>query len=606
MRSTGNKQMRRLAAKHVPIALAFLAPFLVLIWFSVFPQTDLTASLPLFHFYIVTFTTFSAAVISILLSVALREIARPRHYLTAVAFAVIGAIFFTHGLATPGALIDYLHPAVNWSAWLTLFGGGLIFALAGLDGPEGTPAWLSIRRVTQLVAASVTLYLAIALFAPQLLEWINANAGPWHRWLIFYVTLGLWLLAAFGLGRIWGNTGSRVDGTLAFVAFWLAAATVSMHQFPVWQLSWWLYHFILLVGFLVTVYILLVEYEQAREFRLLRYYLATSLIVTALMALVASYLFAEFSYRVLIVENQVVSPVSQDLNQTVLQARMAGLLITGLSMSVLFGILLLVVARADRIITSRTKELAVAYENLRQAERMRDDLTHMIVHDLRNLLSIIYASLRLARHLYREEQAETHMHYIEQSLRASERMTDLIDEILTVSKIEAGQLKPKIEPTSMAQLLSDRLNGFAAQATEQNKQLTLDCPTDLNASFDVNMIGRVVDNLVSNALKYTRNGGQIQVSAWADNGRLHVRIRDNGEGISDDYKQLVFEKFAQAPHAPKKPQRKGIGLGLAFCGLAVQLHGGRIWVEDAPGGGSDFIFWLPQPQKTPMILTPDG
>ena len=598
MKSNRSNQIRTLTPKHFLIALAVLAPFLALIWFSVFPQTDVVASLPLFHFYIVTFITFSAVVISILLSVALREIARPRHYLAAVAFAVIGAIFLAHGLATPGALIAHAHPAVGWSAWLTLFSGGLIFTLAALDDSERLQSWLSVRRVTQWAAIGVLFYFGVVIFAPHILEWINVNTDPWHRRFIFYATLGLWLFAAFRLGRIWGGNGSRVDGVLAFVAFWMGGATVSLHQFPLWQLSWWLYHFILLVGFLVTAYILLVEYEQAREFRLLRYYLATSLIVTALVALTISYLFAEFFYRNLVVER----PVAQDLNQALLQARIAGLFITAVSMSILLGILLLVVARADRIITARTAELAVAYENLRQAEGMRDDLTNMIVHDLRSPLSTIYGSLGLVRSLEGEEYAETHAHYIDQALRASERMTGLIDDILAVRKIEAGQFEPSIEPTSVAQLLSDRLGGFAAQAAKENKRLTLDCPTDLKASLDAGMIGRVVDNLVSNALKYTEHDGQIQVSAWADNGQVHIRIRDDGEGIPDDYKQHIFEKFAQAPNPTEKPNRKGTGLGLTFCGLVIQLHGGRIWVEDAPDGGSDFIFWLPQNQSTSMVL----
>jgi len=591
--------MRRLKPNHILIGLIVLLPYLVLIWYIVFPQTDVVVSLPLFHFYIVTFTTFSAAVIYILLSVALREIARPRHYLAAVAFVVMGAIFFTHGLATPGAVIGYVHPAIGWSAWLTLFSGSAIFALASLDDPDRLPFRLSVRRITQVIIAAVSLYFAVALFTPQLLNWINTNGDPWHRWLVFYASFGLWLFAAFRLGLVWWSNGSRVDGTLALVAYWLGCATISMHQFPVWQLSWWLYHFNLLVGFLVTVYVLLVEYEQAREFRLVRYYLATSLIMTALIALAASYFFAEFSQETL---TAVTSQAAPDLTMAILQARTAGLLIMAVSMGVLFGILLLVINRADGIITTRTTELAVAYENLRQAESMRDDLTNMIVHDLRSPLSTIYGSLGLARHINGEELSEANTHYIDQALRASERMTGLIDDILTVSKIEAGQFEPRIEFASVTQLLSDRLGAFADQAAEENKQLMLNCPTELNVPVDYNMIGRVVDNLVSNAIKYTDDGGQIQVSAWTNDEQLFVRVRDDGEGIPDDYKQRIFEKFAQAPNAAENPNRTGTGLGLTFCERVVQLHHGRIWVEDAPGGGSDFIVRLPLHQDTPLIV----
>ncbi len=589
MNSTAKLQSRHLNLKSLLISLAVVAPLLLLVWFILFPQTDSSYSLPLFHFYIVTFTTFSAAVIAILLSQALQSIARPRHFLAALAFAIIGVIFFVHGLATPGALISYVHPAISWSAWLTLFSSGVIFALASLDGPQGFPAWLSTRRIIYVATAGVIIYLAIAFFAPQLLEWITLNTDPWHRRLIFFATLGLWLFAMFRLGQVWLDSHSRVDGVLAFVSFWMAMATVSMHQFPIWQLSWWLYHFILLIGFLVTIYILLTEYEQAREFSLLRYYFAVSLIVTVLVALIASYLFAEFASQYLVAGRQ-------DIEQAILEARAAGLLITGISMLILFSALLIVVARANGIITQRTNQLTTAYEALREAEAMRNDLTSMIVHDLRNPLTTIYGTLGLIRRL--NDDAESRIHFLDQAIMASERMTGLIDDIMAVSKIEAGEFEPTFEAVSVSQLLSSHLDGFMVQAKENKKQLVKDYPENLEARLDPALIGRVADNLISNALKYTKS--QIQVAAWEKNKQLYVRVRDDGEGIPDKYKTRIFDKFAQAPNANKNPTRKGTGLGLNFCNLIINLHGGQIWIEDAPGGGCDFIFQIPQnPIKNP-------
>src|SRR5258708_1461033 len=114
--------------KRTLVIIALLAPAMTLIFFTIQPRADRTVSLPLFHFYLVTFITFSAAVISILLTATLGFEGQPRHVLAAAAFAVIGSIFFSHGLATPGALIDHVHPASAWSAWLTLFGAGVLFA----------------------------------------------------------------------------------------------------------------------------------------------------------------------------------------------------------------------------------------------------------------------------------------------------------------------------------------------------------------------------------------------------------------------------------------------------------------------------------------------
>ncbi len=301
--------------KKLLILFTLFLPAYGLIFFKLQPQADLNVSVPLFHFYIVTFTTFSAAVISLLLVSSLGAEARPRHILAAAAFAVIGSVFFSHGLATPNALIAHAHPAVSWSAWLTLFGGGLLFAIAGLDGANGLPRWISARVVIYCAVGGVLIYSGVAAFAPQLLDSIETSfVAPWHRAAIFWISLLLWLFAAFRLWRLWLVSRNRVDGVLGFVAFWLAIATISMHQFPVSNLSWWLYHVTLLVSFLIATYVLVIEYEQIRQFRLARYYLAASLILTALLALAASALFTQFAYNTLVSEIQTTSTnIAQNL-----------------------------------------------------------------------------------------------------------------------------------------------------------------------------------------------------------------------------------------------------------------------------------------------------
>ena len=100
--------------RRVLVVLALVAPALALLFFYLDPGADLTLELPLQHFYVVTFTTFAAAVISILITTSLGADARPRHVLGAAAFAVIGSLFFSHGLTTPGAIIASFHPAIQW------------------------------------------------------------------------------------------------------------------------------------------------------------------------------------------------------------------------------------------------------------------------------------------------------------------------------------------------------------------------------------------------------------------------------------------------------------------------------------------------------------
>jgi class 3 adenylate cyclase len=285
--------------KRLLAIAALFAPGAALLFFQLNPQADLKLAIPLQHFYIVTFTTFAAVVLSILLVALLGSVARARHLLAAAAFAVIGGIFFSHGLATPGALIAEVHPAVRWSAWLTFFGGGVLFVLASLDGAQTTPRWLPARRLAVGAVMAVGVYSLLAALAPQWLQTLEDQTDPWTRAAIFYISLALWIGAALRLWWVWRITRKRVDGVLVLVAAWLITATISLHNFPLWQLSWWIYHFILLIAFVTAGYVLLREYEQTRQFRLTPYYMASSLVLTALLALGASALLAQFVYNTL-------------------------------------------------------------------------------------------------------------------------------------------------------------------------------------------------------------------------------------------------------------------------------------------------------------------
>lgn len=576
--------------RRSPISWALLTPALILLFFWIRPQADSAFRAPLFHFYIVTFTSFAATVVSFLLVAILGPLAQARHLLAAVAFALMGTLFVVHGLATPGALIPASHPAVpaiGWAAWLTLFVGGVVFALAGV-GRRNAAERFSLPPVVVALAVVVLLFISVVVAVPQWLRVVESSAGPWHRRLLFLSSLGVWITAAYYFRKQWQGSGNAIDRSLAMVATLLAQATVSMHLFPVWRLSWWLYHALLLAGFLLTAFVLFKAHERARQFRLVPYYLAASLILTALLALIASYLFNGFAQRL--------TSDGMALAEATRRARLAGLAIGSLTMGSLSAALLIVVRRADRIITARTEELAVAYRDLRRAEAMRDDLTQMIVHDLRTPLTAILSSLGLLRQLPgkgNEVQSGLQARVVDRTNRAAKRLERMIDDILTVGKIESGELTPQREKVKVATLLERHLDPFLLRAGSEGKALAVECPPHLNAHLDPELTGRMLENLVNNAFKYTTSGGKIAVSAVRENGTLRMSVRDNGQGIPDEFKEHVFGKFAQVPAESGESSRKGTGLGLAFCQLVVEAHGGRIWVEDSPEGGSDFRVSIP-------------
>ena len=451
-----NAAMRRLL-----ITLSMLLPAGLLIFFSLRPAADPLFAVPIFHFYIVTFATFTALVISFLLGVALKSVAQPRHVLAAIAFGLMSALFLIHALTTPGALIPVTHPAVpavSWSAWLTLFSGGAVFMLAALSRPQERPQ-RSLSQIAFVVALVLLVYVAIVLAMPQLLSMIEESAAPWHRWTIFLATLLVWLLTTYGFRRTWQETGDSVDGSLALVAAWMTLAAISLHLFPLWRLSWWLYHFLLLAGFLFTTYMLLRRYERARHFRLSHYYLAVGLVQTVLLALVASFLYTRVTAYLV--------ETGAGMEGALLGARVAGLVIAVAAMGLLLLSLLLVVRRAEGIIASRTEELAAALRDLRQSEALRDDLTSMIIHDLRTPLTSIRMSLGLLKHASDGETDTVQTRVVERSGRAVERLEQMIDDILTVSKIESGEFQLQKEDVALHDWLQERLELFAPQAAAE-------------------------------------------------------------------------------------------------------------------------------------------
>ena len=226
---------------------------------------------------------------------------------------------------------------------------------------------------------------------------------------------------------------------------------------------------------------------------------------------------------------------------------------------------------------------------LRRLEILRDDLTHMIVHDLRNPLAVIYNSLEiLESHEAQKLSATTHK-LVTVARRNAKELLDMLGSVLDVSKMGAGEMKLLHEVCDLGDLI--RTVVTASQPLPGNRTVTFDVPeSSLTITADCGLIRRVFQNLLSNALKYTPAGGNIRIVVTRSGGEIRAAITDTGLGIAPEYHQRIFEKFAQVEDGAN---RTGTGLGLAFCKLAVEAHGGRIAVESEVGKGSTFWFSLP-------------
>jgi signal transduction histidine kinase len=170
-------------------------------------------------------------------------------------------------------------------------------------------------------------------------------------------------------------------------------------------------------------------------------------------------------------------------------------------------------------------------------------------------------------------------------------MQRLINSLLDTHRLESGQSLTNQKPTSLNELVHDALDAVTPITESKKQTLSNVVPDGIPLVWvDSDMVKRVITNLLENGTKFTPLQGNLTIGAEQDGRWVTVWIQDSGPGIPPESRQMIFEKFTRL-QAEKFP--KGLGLGLAFCKLAVLAHGGRIWVESKPGEGSRFIFTIP-------------
>lgn len=233
-------------------------------------------------------------------------------------------------------------------------------------------------------------------------------------------------------------------------------------------------------------------------------------------------------------------------------------------------------------------------EQLMVSQRIRQETSDLIVHDLRSPLSNMYSVLNMLELVLPEDTLAANRELLDIAGLAYRRMQDLVDSLLDVSQLEAGEMQLELGLTNFKQVVDDVL----AMASLSIEQRSIVVQTDLAPALplvmiDADRIRRVLTNLVDNAMKFTPRHGRVGITVLADEKEIQVAVWDDGPGIRPSDRRRIFERFAQVQHAGT-PRTRGFGLGLVFCRLAVERHGGRIWVETGDNGvGSRFVFTLP-------------
>ena len=227
----------------------------------------------------------------------------------------------------------------------------------------------------------------------------------------------------------------------------------------------------------------------------------------------------------------------------------------------------------------------------REVERFKDEMLSIASHDLKTPATVIKAQAQWLRRRVRAAGAPDAD--VEEGLTMiadqADRLSKLLNLLLDLSRIEAGRLNLDLAPTDLRSMLVSM--GRALQATSDKHRIIIDAPTGVIGHWDARRLEEVVQNLLNNAIKYSPDGGDIEVQLSADERSATVLVRDHGVGLEPSEVPHVFERFYRGREIRRL---EGTGLGLYICQAIVAAHGGRIWAESAgPGQGSTFAFSLP-------------
>jgi two-component system sensor histidine kinase/response regulator len=236
------------------------------------------------------------------------------------------------------------------------------------------------------------------------------------------------------------------------------------------------------------------------------------------------------------------------------------------------------------------KELEQQYAAIKKLEELKDNLTHMIVHDMASPIQTIGLAVDLA--LSGETgPGRENVEVLSRAADASRSLTEMVNSLLDISRMEAGQMPLHPADADLRHLAEEAAETMGLLAGVKEIRLAVQGPS-VSLRADTDLIRRVFINLIGNALKFTPPGGGVSITVSAADGLARADVNDTGIGIPEEYHERIFEKFGQIEAGRPGPGHSS-GLGLTFCRLAVSAHGGKIGVRSRPGAGS--TFWLALP-----------
>ncbi len=521
----------------------------------------------LIQFYTGSFASLIALIAAAFAGTTLGGKTSPRSMFTTFAFVNISAFLLISSIATPTVIIPEKNSdAFIWSLRFAFPAGALFFYLATVRWRTNiSKKIVSYNRLLWAIG-SVTLvsYATIAFIFPQRFRALDTLL-PILPQILAIIAITLLLAAAW---RTWQSDwveNAQVKHRLAIVMILLAEAQIFQAFGTPGQFSWLLYHPVILVALLFAVSAILSSFESARDMQFNQYFFIVGIIVIGGLSLIIGELGTRW--------------LSEGVNRT----SVIGMVLVQGALS--FIVLYVIVLYLNRLIQERTAAL-------RHEQYLRNELTHLIVHDLKSPLSVITSGINLLTKGHLGALSATQGRLLSNLENSGQQILYMINDLLDVERMETGALTLQLSHVSMSKLLQSSVDAQQIVARTHKQTLSLSYPSALSSiKVDRGLLQRVVNNLLTNALKFTPENGQIKVCMLEENGHLLLQVADDGPGVPEADRERIFEKFAQV----KGTERRGAGLGLTFCKMVVEAHGGTLTVEDSELGGALFKVWLPLP-----------
>lgn len=243
-------------------------------------------------------------------------------------------------------------------------------------------------------------------------------------------------------------------------------------------------------------------------------------------------------------------------------------------------------------IRHQERTIAAQLRELRQLDHLKDDLVSLIVHDLRNPLAAVMGLLELLQENAPDGELSDD---VTAARHACNRLKEIVDDMLEARQLEEGKLVPSRAPTSVAWLVEEVRRAMAGNALARGVELVLSQPVDVEVALDHKLIRRALENLISNALRFSNRGQRVELRVHDAGDQVAIEVADRGPGVSARVRETLFDKFGAVRPGTDVGERRGHGLGLYSVKLAATAHGGAVSLDEREGGGSIFRITLPRP-----------